>query len=272
MKPRCRSTSTSSISTFLPGPPTSLPSSSPVPTRPCIVDAGFTRADGHRLVAAVLDSGKRLKTIFISYADPDYYFGLEVLVDAFPDAVVLATRIVVDHIRASFEGKLTAWKTLGANLPTRHPQIEALHDDFVDVDGYRFEVKGAPPALPDRSYLWNADYRAILGGVLLFQNEHVWTADTPTVELRKAWIELLDELSSLDAELVVAGHRLPGTPNDSTAIDYTRNYLEEFDRIIDRSDDGTAMTAALVSAYPESGMLIAAEIGPKVAKGEMTWG
>jgi hypothetical protein len=33
-----------------------------------------------------------------------------------------------------------------------------------------------------------------------------------------------------------------------------------------------ATTAALVERYPESGMLIAAQIGPKVAKGEMTWG
>ena len=55
-----------------------------------LVDAGFTRADGHRLAAAVLDSGKTLTTVFISHGDPDFYFGAEVLADAFPDATFVA--------------------------------------------------------------------------------------------------------------------------------------------------------------------------------------
>nr|WSZ20266.1 MBL fold metallo-hydrolase [Streptomyces canus] len=57
-----------------------------------LVDAAFTRADGHRLAAAVLDSGKKLTTVFVSHADPDFYFGAEVIADAFPDATFVATR------------------------------------------------------------------------------------------------------------------------------------------------------------------------------------
>ena len=49
-----------------------------------LVDAGFTRADGHRLVGEVLDSGRTLTTVFISHADPDYYWGAEVIADTFP--------------------------------------------------------------------------------------------------------------------------------------------------------------------------------------------
>src|SRR2546423_6827048 len=54
-----------------------------------LVDAGFTRADGHRLAAEILDSGKRLTTVFISHGDPDFYFGAEVVADAFPDAEIV---------------------------------------------------------------------------------------------------------------------------------------------------------------------------------------
>jgi hypothetical protein len=39
-----------------------------------------------------------------------------------------------------------------------------------------------------------------------------------------------------------------------------------------KADSGAALTAALVARYPDAGMLIAAQIGAKVAKGEMTWG
>lgn len=44
-----------------------------------VIDTGFTKADAMRIAAKVLDSGKTLKTIFISQADPDYYFGAEAL-------------------------------------------------------------------------------------------------------------------------------------------------------------------------------------------------
>src|SRR4051794_31025079 len=60
-------------------------------TEALLVDAGFTRADGHRLVAAVLGSGRPLSTVVISHADPDFYFGAEVIAAAFPDATFLAT-------------------------------------------------------------------------------------------------------------------------------------------------------------------------------------
>lgn len=241
-------------------------------TEALLVDAGFTRADGHRLVAAILDSGKTLRTVFVSHADPDFYFGLEAIADAFPDAALVATPIVIDHIKSSFEGKLKAWAALGSNLPTRLVELTPLTDDYVEVDGQRLELRGGSEALPDRAYLWSADDRAILGGVLVFQQEHVWTADTATPEKRAAWIDLLDQMLALEPELVIAGHRLPDTANDASALEYTKTYLQEFEEILSASADGAATTAALTEAYPNSGMLIAATIGPKVAKGEMTWG
>jgi glyoxylase-like metal-dependent hydrolase (beta-lactamase superfamily II) len=236
-----------------------------------LVDAGFTRADGHRLAAAVLDSGKTLTTVFISHGDPDFYFGAEVLADAFPDAVFVATPITIEHIAHSYEGKLKAWAALGPNLPTRLVELSPLTGDL-SLEGHRFELKGGPAALPDRHYLWQAEHRALLGGVLLFQQEHVWVADTPTPEDRSAWIALLDEMAALDPELVVPGHRLPGTPADASAIAATRDYLVAFDEELEKAADGAALTEALVGRYPDNGMLIAAQIGAKVAKGEMKWG
>jgi len=46
-------------------------------TEALVIDSGFTRADALRVAANVLDSGKTLKTIFISNADPDFYFGAD---------------------------------------------------------------------------------------------------------------------------------------------------------------------------------------------------
>ncbi|GGY24857.1 MBL fold metallo-hydrolase [Streptomyces djakartensis] len=236
-----------------------------------LVDAAFTRADGHRLAAEILDSGKKLTTVLVSHGDPDFYFGAEVLADAFPEAKFVATPIVIEHIRHSYEGKLKAWQALGPNLPTRLVELEPLTGELT-LEGHRFELKGGPAGLPDRHYLWQAEHKAVLGGVLLFQQEHVWVADTPTPADRAAWIELLDEMAALEPDLVVPGHRLPGAPADASAISATRDYLLAFGEELDRAADGAALTDALAKRYPDNGMLIAAQIGAKVAKGEMKWG
>ncbi|MCD7438475.1 MBL fold metallo-hydrolase [Streptomyces lincolnensis] len=236
-----------------------------------LVDAGFTRADGHRLVAEVLDSGKTLTTVFVSHGDPDFYFGAEVIADAFPEAKFVATPIVIEHIKHSYEGKLKAWAALGPNLPTCLVDLEPLTGDLT-LEGHRFELRGGPAGLPDRHYLWQTESRALLGGVLLFQQEHVWVADTPTPGDRAAWIDLLDEMAALDPQLVVPGHRLPGTAADSSAITATRDYLLAFEEELTKAADGASLTEALVGRYPDNGMVIAAQIGAKVAKGEMKWG
>ncbi|MFD9393565.1 MBL fold metallo-hydrolase [Streptomyces sp. NPDC060000] len=236
-----------------------------------LVDAAFTRADGHRLAAEVLDSGKKLTTVFVSHADPDFYFGAEVIADAFPDATFVATPIVIEHIQHSYEGKLKAWAALGPNLPTRLVDLTPLAGGIA-LEGHTFELRGGPAALPDRHYLWQAEHRALLGGVLLFQQEHVWVADTPTPADRAAWIDLLDEMAALQPELAVPGHRLPGTAADTSAITATRDYLLAFEEELGTAADGATLTEALVKRYPDNGMLIAAQIGAKVAKGEMKWG
>jgi glyoxylase-like metal-dependent hydrolase (beta-lactamase superfamily II) len=240
-------------------------------TEVLLVDAGFTRADGHRLTAAVLDSGKTLTTVFISHGDPDFYFGAEVIADAFPDVTFLATPPVIEHIQHTYEGKLTAWAHVGVNLPTRLVDIKPLTGDLT-FEGHRFELKGGHPDLHDRHYLWQPEHRAILGGVLLFHQEHVWVADTPTPQERHAWVTVLDEMTALDPQLVVAGHRLPGTPADASAITATRDYLITFEDQLAVATDAAELTDTLVRRYPDHGMLIAAQIGAKVAKGEMTWG
>jgi glyoxylase-like metal-dependent hydrolase (beta-lactamase superfamily II) len=242
-------------------------------TEAIVVDAAFTRADGHRIVAEVLDSGKRLTTVVVTAGDPDFYFGAEVIADAFPDAAFLAPSDVIEHIRHSYEGKLQAWAHLGSNLPTRLVELAVLTEPTLTVDGTAIEVRRGSELLGDRAwYLFEPASRSLIGGVLLFEGLHVWTADSATPELRAEWIRVLDDLAALNPTFVVAGHRVAGAPTDLTAITHTRDYLERFEKTVAESANAADAEAALLAAYPDAGLKIAANLGTKVAKGEMTWG
>ncbi|WP_223850266.1 MBL fold metallo-hydrolase [Paracoccus yeei] len=56
------------------------------PQEALLVDAQFTLANAHRLVAEIFEVDRNLTQIFIGHLYPDHYLGLEVVKDAFPDA------------------------------------------------------------------------------------------------------------------------------------------------------------------------------------------
>lgn len=241
-------------------------------TEAVVIDSGFTRADALRVAANVLDSGKSLKAILISNADPDFYFGAEVLKGYFPQAQVLTTPAVRDKIQAKLAGKVAFWgPKMGANAPQRPIVPELLQGTTLSVDGETIEIRGTTGELAHRPYVWIPSIKTIAGNIAVFGNLHVWTADTQKASERKAWFAQLDEIEALKPTLVVPGHMAAGTALDATAIRYTREYLQRFDVEAAKAKTGAELIDAMKKAYPQAGLGIALDIGAKVNKAEMQW-
>lgn len=237
-----------------------------------VIDSGFTRADALRVAAHVLDSGKTLKTIFISNADPDFYFGAEVLKAQFPQARVLSTPAVREKIQAKLAGKLAFWgPKMGANAPVQPIVPEALQGKSLSIDGEPVEVRGSGGELAHRPYVWIPSIRTIAGNIAIFSNIHVWTADTQKASERQAWLAQLDEIEALRPATVVPGHMAAGSALDASAIRYTRDYLKRFDAEAAQAKNSAELIEAMKKAYPQAGLGIALDIGAKVRKGEMQW-
>lgn len=237
-----------------------------------VIDAGFTRADALRIAANVLDSGKQLTTILVSQADPDYYFGVETLKQIFPNAQVVTTPAVSEKIGAKLQGKLAFWgPKMGANAPQNPVLPAVLSGNTLTVDGEKVEILGTQGPLAHRPYVWIPSIKTIAGNVAVFGNMHAWTADAQTVAERKAWISQLDEMVALQPTLVVPGHMKPGTAMDLSAITYTRDYLETFERNLAASKNSAELIERMKAAYPEAIGAMSLDIGAKVNKGEMKW-
>lgn len=241
-------------------------------TEALVIDTGFTRADALRVAADVLDSGKTLKAIFISNADPDFYFGAEVLKELFPKAPVLTTPAVRERIAAKLAGKVAFWgPKMGANAPRSPIVPDPIDGTALSVDGQAVEVRGTTGELAHRPYVWIPSARAIVGNIGVFGNLHVWTADTQKAGERQAWLAQLDEMQALRPALVVPGHMAAGTALDDGAIRYTREYLQRFEAELPKAKNAAELIAVLKTAYPRAGLDIALDIGAKVNKGEMKW-
>lgn len=237
-----------------------------------LIDTGFTRADAYRIAAMVLDSKKALKTIYISQADPDFYFGAEVLQQIFPQAKLVASAPTVKKIQATLATKLQVWgPRMGANAPKNPPVPEVMAGNTISLEGQTLEVRGLDDSLPHRSYVWIPSIQAIAGGVNVFGGLHVWTADTQTAQERADWSRKLAAMSALQPSIVVPGHMLPAQKQDASQIAYTQAYLDRFETELAKAPSAAALIDSMKAAYPGAGLVVALDIGSKVNKGEMKW-
>lgn len=239
-----------------------------------VIDAGFTRADALRIAANVLDSGKQLTTIYVSQADPDYYFGVETLKEIFPQADVVTTSAVREKLSAKLATKVAFWgPKMGVNAPRKPVVPRALEGNSLKLEGQVIEIRGTQGVLAHRPFAWIPSLKAIVGNVgVVGGGAHVWTADTQNAAERAAWVAQLDEMTALKPELVVPGHMKAGSAMDISAITFTRDYLQTFENALTASKTSAELIEAMKKAYPQvTEGAMSLEIGAKVNKGEMKW-
>ena len=237
-----------------------------------LLDTGFTRSDAYRIAANVLDSGKQLKAIVISQADPDYYFGAEVLHEIFPNTPIVSTPAVIEAIKKKLPQKVAFWgPQMGANAPKTPIVPTVMSGNSLNLEGKTIEVRGTSGRLADRPYVWIPSIKAIAGDVNTYADMHVWTADSATPADRAAWVKRLDEMQALQPKTVVPGHQAGAYDLSPRVIEQTRTYLLTFEQNLKKAKNSGALIDAMKQAYPKLSGVDSLELGAKVATGEMKW-
>ena len=234
-----------------------------------LIDAQFSVPDGKALVDLIQRSGKTLTTVFISGGDPDFYFGLEPIQAAFPQAKIVATQQVIDHILHTKDAKLAYWgPILGAQAPKTVIVPTLLSSNTLTLEGETLEIRERDT---HQAYLWAPAIRTALGGVLVSAGQHLWTADSQTPAARLEWATALERLAALHPQRVVPGHFLGAEPKGDAAVTFTHDYLKFYEQALSQSKNSGELIQKLKAAYPalpvDDGMAISA----KVNTGEMKW-
>ncbi|QXG39018.1 MBL fold metallo-hydrolase [Pseudomonas viridiflava] len=237
-----------------------------------LIDAQFQRNDAEALVQKIKASGKKLTTVYISHSDPDYYFGLDVIQAAFPEAKIVASEPTVKAIKASMQGKLAYWgPILKDNAPAKLVLPEVLKGDHLTLEGQPLEIKGLQGPAPQRSYVWIPSIKAVVGGVVVSSGIHVWVADTQTPKSRQDWLAALKGIEALKPTTVIPGHYLGEVPEGTKAVTFTADYLKSFEEHAAKAKDSAALIDAMKKAWPQLAEPSSLELSAKVIKGEMKW-
>ena len=238
-----------------------------------LIDAQWTLSNAHRVIAEILETAKHLKTIYITHAHPDHYFGLGTIAEAFPQARVIALPSEARIINKQFFGKIEHWeKVIGAiNVPRKTANIEPLTKNYFELEGQRIEI--IPKVMGDMKYntvVWIPSIRTLFGSDVLFNQAHPSTCEL-TAEERQRWIRDIERLQKMDADVIIPGHQKPGMPFDSSSYDFTRDYLVATEEELARTNDVAGFYYAMVKRFPEANLFISNEMNANVFKGGLNW-
>ncbi|MEX0302803.1 MAG: MBL fold metallo-hydrolase [Leisingera sp.] len=242
------------------------------PSEVILVDAQFERDDAEDLIQLIQATGKRLTTVFISHKDPDFYFGVDRIREAFPDVKIVATPATVEGIEKTIQLKYDFWgPVLGGNAPRELIVPEVLQGTALQVDGEEVQVVGLDGHDPAHTFLWLPSARTVLGGVPVYENVHVWMADNQTPESRSNWRKTLDQILALNPERIIPGHYMGEAAKDASSVAFTRIYIAAFENASDKLDGSAAVIGAMTGKYPEFLNTGDLELSAQVLEGERSW-
>lgn len=198
-----------------------------------LVDAMGTLAEAEALADWVALHNRNLKTIYITHGHFDHFYGLSILLDRFPGARAIATPKTVEAIQASLVPPVSdlARKLFPGQIPTKFVAAEPYEQETFTLEGQELRIieQGRTDS-PDSTSLHVPSIGLIVAGDVVYNQCRMYVGDT-TPESRQNWIAALDRLAALNPATVVAGHKKPGAPDSPAAIQESKRYLQDFDRL-----------------------------------------
>src|SRR6201988_3628188 len=228
-----------------------------------LVDAQLTKTNAERVLQEIKKTKKPLSLIYITHEHADHFLGLEVFREAFPGARIIGNSEVVGRIHKVYQEKLDKWKQLlGPGATTRVVPIEPYDGNTIAFESFRIEVlTHIQGDTAENTLLWIPGQRILVGGDVVFNDMHVYTADTDR-EARQHWLDSLNTIRALKPLVVIPGHSKAGALLDaSTAVDFTRTYLLAFEEKLSKATSPASLIRAMKDRFPSADLFLAIERG-----------
>jgi glyoxylase-like metal-dependent hydrolase (beta-lactamase superfamily II) len=230
-----------------------------------LVDAQLTKTSAENLLQEIKETKKLLSIIYITHEHADHFLGLEAFKEAYPGVRIIANSAVTDRINKVYQEKVDKWKKiLGSGATSRVVAIEKLDGNFIEFENSKIELlKDVQGDTDENTMLWIPEQRVLIAGDVLFNDMHVYTAETDS-KARGKWLASINRVRELKPSAVIPGHSKVGAPLDaSSAVDFTENYLLVFDEELTKAKDSDSLINAMKERFPSVDFLLALDRGAK---------
>ena len=136
-------------------------------------------------------------------------------------------------------------------LPTKLVAAEPYENDRLTLEGHEFRIiEQGHTDCPHSTSLYVPSIDLVVAGDVVYNQCHMYVGDT-TPESRKNWVAALERLEALNPAIVVAGHKKPGAPDLPSAIQDTKRYLLDFDRLQQATTSDEELFNQMTALYPD---------------------
>jgi len=230
-----------------------------------LVDAQLTKTSAEIVLQEIRETKKPLSVIYITHEHADHFLGLEVFKEAYPGVRIIANSAVTDRINKVYQEKVDKWKEiLGSGATSSVVAIEKFDGNFIEFENSKIALlKDVQGDTDENTMLWIPGQRILIAGDVLFNNMHVYTAETDS-KARRKWLNSINKIRELKPSVVIPGHSKVGAPLDaSTAVDFTENYLLAFEEELKKAKDPDSFINTMKERFPSADLLLALERGAK---------
>ncbi|KAL2683366.1 hypothetical protein Neosp_007836 [[Neocosmospora] mangrovei] len=223
-----------------------------------LVDTLFTSEQGVSLGDWIQETlnGKKLSIIYITHGHGDHWFNLHYLIKRFPGVEVVSTQDSIDHMSTQLTPEYRAlWHDLFPDqIEGESFKIVAkpLKDDKFTLEGHTFEAVNAGHSDMDATtFLYVPSLNLAVAGDIVYNDVHMWMAESPSEKDRDAWIKCLDKLESYNPAIVIGSHHRPGGVDGAFNIAASREYIRTFSRLVKESKSAKQLYNSMLHAYPD---------------------
>ena len=164
-----------------------------------------------------------------------------------------------------YQEKIDKWqKVFGSGATSQVVAVGKLDGSFIPFESSQIEVlKNIQGDTDENTMLWIPGQRILIAGDVVFNNMHVYTAETD-IKARGKWLNSLQKIRELRPSIVIPGHSKVGAPLDATtAVGFTEKYLLVFEEELKKAKDPDSFINTMKERFPSADLLLAIERGAK---------
>jgi len=218
-----------------------------------LVDAFMTAQQATALGDWITLKGKNLTAIYITHGHGDHWFGVGTLLERFPHAKAVATpdTIGVMRLNSSSDALNGVWRpSFPGVIPDRLVIAEELKERAIDLEGEQLvPVELGHTDTERTTSLHVPSIGLVVAGDAAYNDVHLYLAES-NPQKRQEWIAALDKIDSLHPRAVVASHKRPNNPDDPKIVGETRQYVRDFDRLVQETNSAQELYDKMLALYP----------------------
>jgi glyoxylase-like metal-dependent hydrolase (beta-lactamase superfamily II) len=222
-----------------------------------LIDALLTPDGAGRAVEWIRATGKHLTTIYITHGHGDHFFGLNTILNAFPNARAVTAPAVIPEARRQLSPELMQfWNAIFPGQIPRQPIVpDALEGNVIELEGHELRiitVGQSDTSVSTIVYIPSLD--AVIAGDVAYNGIHQWLAQTDH-DKRMQWIASVEQIEALKPKIVVASHKRPDARDDdaATILGNTKTYIRDFDRSLTKSHTAQELVDRMMALHGDLG-------------------